>query len=234
MKNLMKDWNLFEKSWLVVFTVLIVVLSLIWHDSIVGIICSLTGIWCVILVTKGKISNYYVGIVNVALYIFIAYNNQYYGEVMLNAVYFLPMQFVGWYMWVKHKNPADASAVVVKVLSGMERLTYTGASVLAVVLYGAFLKSIGGAMPYVDAMSTILSVIAMILMVTRYVEQWVLWIVVDVVTIVLWLAVMFQGGNDISMLLMWTAYLINAIYGLYNWIKMYDKQNSTLVMLFKE
>jgi nicotinamide mononucleotide transporter len=69
-----------------------------------------------------------------------------------------------------------------------------------------------------------MSIIAMILMVFVFVEQWILWILVDVVSIIMWVVVMLKGGNDIAILIMWTAFLINAIYGLYNWIKL-EKQN---------
>lgn len=227
MKNYFKDWTLFEKVWLGLFTALIIGLSLYWQDSLMGITCSLTGIWCVVLVAKGRISNYWVGIVNVVLYAIIAYRQKYYGEVMLNAFYFLPMQFIGAYIWIKNKKPQTKDSVSVKVLSSKTRLLWSVVTFVGVVGYGMFLKSLGGELPYVDSMSTVLSVIAMLLMAYRYVEQWVLWVVVDVVTIILWFVVLFNGGNDISILLMWIAYLINAAYGLYNWIKMYRVQESS-------
>lgn len=219
-----KDWTIFEKIWLAVFTFLVIGLSLYWQDTLMGVICSLTGIWCVVLVAKGRISNYWVGIVNVILYAIISYGYKYYGEVMLNVIYFLPMQFIGAYIWIKNKKPNSKDNVVIKALNNKYRLLWTVVSVLGVLSYGAFLKSIGGAMPYIDAMSTVLSVIAMLLMAFRFFEQWVLWVVVDVVTIVLWFVVMANGGNDVSILLMWIAYLVNAVYGLYNWIKMYNLQ----------
>jgi nicotinamide mononucleotide transporter len=68
-----------------------------------------------------------------------------------------------------------------------------------------------------------MSVIAMVLMVFVFVEQWILWIVVDIVSIIMWIQVMLNGGNDIAVLIMWTAFLVNAVYGLYNWVKL-EKQ----------
>lgn len=222
--NYFNDWTLFEKIWLVVFTVLVVGLSLYWQDTVMGVMCSLTGIWCVVLVAKGRIANYWVGIVNVVLYAIISYGYKYYGEVMLNAFYFLPMQFIGAYIWIKNKKPNSKGVVVIKSLSNNKRVLWSVVSIVGVIVYGTFLKSIGGAMPYIDAMSTVLSVIAMLLMAFRFFEQWVLWIVVDVVTVILWFVVMANGGNDVSILLMWVAYLVNAVYGLHNWVKMYRLQ----------
>ena len=225
MKNYFKDWTLWEKIWLVVFTLITLVLSVIWKDTMIGVICSLTGIWCVVLTSKAKISNYWVGIINVLLYAYISLGYKYYGEVMLNMIYFLPMQFIGAYIWIKNKKDGSSGTVKVKTLTNKWRIIWTVVSILGVLLYGKFLESIGGAMPYVDSLSTVLSIIAMMLMAYRYMEQWILWIVVDVATIVLWfVAVFVTGGNDISVLVCWVAYLVNAVYGLTNWIKMLKAQ----------
>jgi nicotinamide mononucleotide transporter len=223
-KNYFKDWNTYEKIWLGLFTAIIIGLSIFWKDNLIGIIASLTGIWCVVLTAKGKISNYYFGIINVITYAIVAYGWEYYGEVMLNIAYFLPMQFVGIYIWIKNRKQNDKDGVYVKFLNNKQRIFWLILSIIGVVGYGFVLQGLGGSLPFTDSMSTILSIIAMILMAGLYMEQWILWIVVDVVTIVMWFVVMLQGGNDISILLMWIAYLVNAVYGLINWIKMYKNQ----------
>lgn len=216
------DWSLFEKLWLLISTVLILGLSIYWKDNLIGITASLTGIWCVILVAKGRISNYYVGLINVIAYAYVAYTWKYYGEVMLNIGYFLPMQFVGFYLW---KNAMISNKeVIIKFMNNHQRVLWGIASVATIFIYGLVLKSMGGSLPFIDSTSTVLSVIAMILMAFRYMEQWVLWIVVNVVSIALWVAVLIQGGNDIAVLLMWSAYLVNSFYGLNNWIKIYRTQ----------
>ena len=225
-KGYFKDWTLFEKIWLFIFTFAVIGLSIYWQDTLMGVICSLTGIWCVVLVAKGRISNYWVGIVNVILYAIISYGQKYYGEVMLNAIYFLPMQFIGAYIWIKNKKPNTKDSIIIKKLSNKYRIVWSIVSIVGVVGYGAFLKSLGGQMPYIDAMSTVVSIIAMLLMAYRFLEQWVLWVIVDVVTVIMWLVVLAKGGTDISILLMWIAYLINAVYGLYNWNKMYKLQEA--------
>ena len=64
----------------------------------------------------------------------------------------------------------------------------------------------------------------MLLMAKLYMEQWFLWILVNIASIVLWAYALLNGGNEITLLLMWIAYLINAIYGWINWIKLYRRQ----------
>ena len=143
---------------------------------------------------------------------------------MLNALYFLPMQFIGLYYWKKHKK-GKGDNILVKHLKTNQRIYWALLSIVGVFLYGLFLKYLGGTLPFIDSSSTILSIIAMILMVKRVTEQWILWIAIDIVSIYMWFYILAKGGNDISMLIMWSAYLVNAIYGYYNWRKIEAKQN---------
>ena len=219
-KKYFDDWDLYEKIWLFLFTIIIISLSFYWKDSFIGIFASLSGIWCVILIAKGKIINYYFGIINVVAYAYIAYNQQYYGEVMLNMIYFFPMQFVGLYLWKKRRISNNKDDIKIVYMTNKQRVLWSVVTVIATILYGFVLKHLGGNLPFIDSSSTVMSVIAMILMVFVFVEQWVLWILVDIVSIIMWITVMMNGGNDIAVLVMWIAFLVNAIYGLYNWIKL--------------
>jgi len=71
--QMFRDWTLFEKVWLVLFTAVNIYLFFAFEDSLLGLISSLTGMMCVVLVAKGKISNYYFGIVQTASYAYISY-----------------------------------------------------------------------------------------------------------------------------------------------------------------
>jgi nicotinamide mononucleotide transporter len=228
LKNYFKDWNLFEKIWLVSFTLVNLWLFYTWHDTWMGLIASLSGMICVVLVAKGKISNYYFGFVNIVTYAYIAYQNQYYGDFMLNAYFYFPMQFVGLYLWIKHRDDKKTKDdIVVNHISTKEKFLWFAICVIGVLDYGLYLNSIGGRLPFVDSFTTVLSVVATFLMTKRVSEQWLLWILVDIVSIYMWVYRIWQGGTDISMIVMWVAFLINAIYGYYNWRKMGKQNGST-------
>ena len=77
----------------------------------------------------------------------------------------------------------------------------------------------GGQLPFMDSMSTVISVVAQLLCVKRFAEQWILWVVVDVVTVIMWAFVFFTEGESIATLLMWSVYLINAIIMCAKWHK---------------
>ena len=91
------------------------------------------------------------------------------------------------------------------------------ATAAAIGAYGFVLQLMGGKLPYIDSMSTVVSVVAQVLSIKRLTEQWVLWIVVDVVTVIMWLVNFLQGGETLATLAMWSVYLINAIIMFIKW-----------------
>lgn len=192
----------------------------------IGAICSITGVLCVVLVAKGKISNFAFGLVNVALYVYLAYTWKLYGEVMLNALYYLPIQFIGYFTW-KKKMSVETGTVKAKTMSGTQLVILAISSAVAVIAYAQVLIKLGGNTPYLDSTSTVLSVIAQLLMLMMFAEQWLLWIVVNVVSVAMWFVPAMTGdAAAISMTIMWAAYLINAIYGYYNWRKMAKEEEN--------
>ena len=65
--------------------------------DVAGSLAGITGVLCVVLVAKGNIWNYVFGLVNVSLYAYISFKATAYGDAALNALYYVPMQFIGYY-----------------------------------------------------------------------------------------------------------------------------------------
>jgi nicotinamide mononucleotide transporter len=99
------------------------------------------------------------------------------------------------------------------------RLVLGFAVIGGTIIYGFILKVMGGTLPFVDALSTVVSVVAMIISIKMYVEQWMLWIVVDVVTVIMWAFAFMKGNDSIATLLMWIVYLANAVIMYRKWAK---------------
>lgn len=209
-------WKKAEIIRTVVSCAVIIGLSLYWRESLIGIIAALTGVLYVIFGGKGKRTAFIFGTVNVLLYAYTSFSAKYYGEVMLNLIYYFPMNFVGWRMWKKHMN-SETGEVVKKRLSSEKRVLIYAFTAAAIFIYGIILKKLGGSLPYIDSMSTVISVTAQILAILRLTEQWLLWIVVDAVTIIMWSYTFITTGEGISMVVMWTLYLINGIIILIHW-----------------
>lgn len=228
-KKFFEDWSLFEKSWLIIFAAINIYLFFAWDDTLLGLISSLTGMFCVLLVAKGKISNYYFGMIQTSTYAYISFTYGLYGEAMLNGLFYFPVQFIGLYLWhrnsIKNKDSVQGEDVAVKLMS-IKSWVYSIIAVIAgTALYAILLQLIGGRTVGLDSATTILSVMAQILMLKRFAEQWLIWILVNVLSIALWVITLdASGGNDYTLVVMWTAFLFNSIYGYFNWRKMAKKQ----------
>ena len=222
MKNFIKNeligWNKLEIAWLVLACSIITGLSIYWGDTAMGIISSTTGVVCVVCTGKGKLSAYIFGLINSVLYAIIAYKATLYGEMMLNALYYVPMQFVGFYIWKKNIN-GDTHEVIKKHMKNSVRLILLLAIVVFTYGYGLILQRLGDAMPFVDSLTTVSSVIAMIISVKMFAEQWWIWVAVDVFSVYMWWCNFHSGSDNMATLLMWIVYLGNAIIMLVKWEK---------------
>ena len=217
-KRELSGWKKWEVIWLLLATAVILGLSIYWKDSMTGIWAALTGIWCVILTGKGKLSSFWVGTVNTILYAVVAWQARYWGEVMLNLIYYVPMNFVGLYMWSKNMNKQTEEVVKERMSFKGSVLAYT-CVIAGTLVYGVILNLMNGTLPFIDSMSTVFSIFAQFLCVKRYMEQWVLWIVVDIVTVIMWVYAFINGTGDMATVLMWSIYLINAIIMFIKWKK---------------
>ena len=215
-KNEISGWKKIEVTWLLLACAVILGLSIYWKDTVMGIISSTTGVACVVCTGKGKLSAYIFGLINSILYAIIAFKATLYGETMLNALYYVPMQFIGFYIWSKNMND-DTHEVVKKHMKGMGRIWMLLAMIVGTFVYGLLLKHLGDAMPFVDAFTTVSSVVAMVVSVRMFSEQWWIWIAVDVMSVIMW-GIAYSNGNDsIATLLMWIIYLATGIVMCIKW-----------------
>lgn len=217
-KEELSGWKMSEVSWLLLACTIITCLSVYWGDSLMGIISATTGVACVVCTGKGKLSAYVFGLINCVLYAIIAYQAKYYGEVMLNTIYYVPMQFVGFFTWRKNMN-AETHEVNKRHMSNKSRLLLLISIVVGTVVYGYLLKYLGGELPFVDSFTTVSSVIAMIISIKMFSEQWWIWIAVNVFSVYLYVVDTIKGGNSYATILMWSTYLLNAIIMLIKWEK---------------
>ena len=218
-------WKTWQALWMGFSVAVILGVSLYQGDSPVGIIAAVTGVICVILCGMGKLSSYLFGTVNTVLYAYMAWLAGYYGDVMLNLLYYFPTNILGWILWSRNMNPA-ATAVIMKRMTLRQSLRLLLVCILAVAGYGWFLDLIGDSLPFADSMTTVLSVIAQILMIKRFAEQWAIWIFVDIVSVVMWVWALTGEGASIAVLLMWCVFLANAIIMLISWYRNAARQNS--------
>lgn len=199
--------------------------------DVVGSVAAIAGVLCVVLVAKGSIWNYLFGIVNVSMYAYISYKAALYGDAALNALYYVPMQFIGWWQWrrrgaaVSAGESADGSVQVqARRFDWRQRAVLFACCAIAVIGVGFLLRHFGDPQPFKDSTTTVLSVVAQALMALAFMEQWILWIITNVVSVVMWVVCVSRGEPHASvMVIMWSFYLLNSINGLRVWLKLSNK-----------
>ena len=196
--------------------------------DIIGSLAGIAGVLCVVLVAKGSIWNYLFGIVNVSLYAYISYKAALYGDAALNALYYVPMQFIGWWQWRKRgaalsSDEASDEGVQVKArrFTWRQRVILALGCAAAVVAGGFILRHFGDPQPFKDSTTTVLSIVAQALMALAFMEQWALWIITNVVSVVMWCICVSRGETHAAvMVIMWVFYLLNSINGLRVWLRL--------------
>ena len=202
--------------------------------DIIGSVAGIAGVLCVVLVAKGSIWNYAFGIVNVSMYAYISFKAGIYGDAALNALYYVPMQFIGYRQWRKRgaavsesESLGEGVQVKARRFNQKQRVMLALGCALAVLICGFILKYFDDPQPFKDSTTTILSIVAQALMALAFMEQWILWIITNVVSVVMWCICVSRGeAHAAVMVIMWTFYLLNSINGLRVWRRLSERSGA--------
>jgi nicotinamide mononucleotide transporter len=136
----MNRLSLFESTLILLIISLNILYSLLIRDIVwISTIASISGVICVVLVAKGHIANYIFGLIQVSLYVYISWQSRYWGEVMLNGLYYIPMQFIGFLSWRNRVSKENSVQVEMRRLSPSMRFYIGAGTLLATLLYGYIL-----------------------------------------------------------------------------------------------
>lgn len=234
------DWLLIGSSILLSIISAIQAGSLNWVAS-GSIIC---GVFCVVLGAKGSMANWLFGIVEVFFYAYICFSGHIYADGLQRLFYNLPMQFLGIYWWSQRRRTNDNSRIKTRFLSWGQRFFFVFLIVLATWGVAQFIKSFQGVMPeflstyilpgkfvkqdyttmsqlYMDACTTVVSLVATYISAKAYVEQWFLWLFINVLSIFVWMQNIGVGDpNAFLMASKYALYLVNSIYAIIVWIRL--------------
>lgn len=206
-----------DRAWLVFLVVAGSALSAYLAASVFDATVSLSGILCVGLIAIGRREGYLIGLYNSLSYSILAYGNGLFGEVYLNLFFFVPTGIIGYVMWSRCTR--QDKTVEMRQLGWPQRFIVAAICIASTIGLG-FLLGLNHHQntPFIDATTNVLSVVATFLMMWRYKEQWLLYILLNIVTIGMWFLRFTAGGaaGDL-MILMWSLFLLNAIFGYWRW-----------------
>lgn len=204
-----------------------IALTILNYDiSYVELIGTITGLISVILAGRNKVSNYPIGIINIIFFFILFYQIQLYSDMFEQAYYFV-VSILGWYLWLNPKKDKDKTKEnTLRVTNNTlkENIIYGIILIVTSIALGMFMKNINvilpkiftspASYPYLDSFTTMLSLIAMYMLAKRKIENWYLWIIVNVIAVVLYFV---KGVKLLS--IEYFIFLINAIISLRYWYK---------------
>lgn len=177
----------------------------------IEVFAMVTGVAYVILEILQKNSMWIVGILTGAACAFSFAVQHVWASMGLN-IYYVVISVIGLYKWKKDSGKVEEGEIHLGRLSGRTALISAGLAVVGTVVFSVILKSTGDPAPVLDAVAVILSAIATWWLAMSYVEQWILWIVADIITTVLCVVT-----GQYLLALMYLVYVGGAVYGYIHW-----------------
>ncbi len=181
------------------------------YVELAGTIASLICVW---LAVKQNIWTWFWGAIGVACFGPLFFHYNLYSDAGLQILFFLPMQALGWYWWMK-KGPNANNDLAVRSLEW--QWLSLGLVVMGYIAWfnGYIMANYTDAsFPYVDALTTWMSIFAQIWMIKKILESWVLWITMDIIAIYVYYAKELYVVSGL-----YAIFLVLATMGLITWYR---------------
>lgn len=202
-------------------TLVFVLTGIFDYFAILSFLTAVFTVMNLILVNRGRITNYFWGVLNTIFWIVVSIQSHLIGDVLSQSFY-LVMQFVGIYFWQKNLNEYKNNDGEI-MSQKLKPLMMVVALLAFLIIYGIVLctsSHLHGQQIWLDATLLPLGMISMILMAYAYRLQWLGWFIIDAINIVIWYNNWQISGNSaISMFVLQIIMFLNCIYGTYLWFR---------------
>ena len=192
--------------------------------SRIELLSVMAGITAVYLAAKEKILTWPIGLINIATAFFIYYHVHLYSDMFLQ-IYFFGISIYGWTVWRNEKR----EKLPLKWMDMQQRVIWALIIAIFSMSLGLFMNKIHfifpnafpnpAAFPFADSLVAVASVAANTLMAKRYIENWILWIGIDVICVFL-----YFEKDIVFIALEFLVFLVLACYGLAEWIRLHSIQ----------
>lgn len=231
-KNIIKSFK--ELKWyeIIMIIIMIVIAGYVVYDSLVNpgktplwltlinFVSAVCGVICIFFCAKANISNFIFATVNTIVYAIFLLYNRIFGTFFLEVLFYLPINFISWYLWSKHRDKKLIEKTKTKRLSFVQNIITTVLIVVGGIIYHYILVKVNGEVAWLDAFTLSIGIIAVILEMFRFKEQYFWWIITDIIAVVMYIV-----HFDLVYLTKKSIYLIMAIIGFINWHKLNKERN---------
>ena len=186
------------------------------YVEFIGTFSGLISVW---LATKQNILTWTTGFINIICFFAIFYQVHLYSDMILQ-IYFFITSVYGWITWRYQKQIKKP----ISILSMNKRILFCVVIIISTIIFGFLVKNIHlllpkifehpASFPFVDTFIAITSIIATVLLAKRILENWVCWIIVDLVCVFVYLK-----KNILFISIEYGIFFLIACYGFFLWIK---------------
>ena len=172
----------------------------------------ITGALCVWLTVKENIWNWPIGTANSVFFAILFWQSRLFADMGLQVVYIV-LGFLGWYWWIYGgKNKSSLRVSHLSLTTGLMLILIGIVSTFGMMRY---LVSIQDSSPFLDALTTVMSLVAQYLLTKKYIENWYVWISADLIYIYLY----FSRGLSLTAVL-YFIFLCMCVQGLRDWVRL--------------
>ena len=188
--------------------------------TLIELIASVFLLVCVYLSAIRNIWTWPMGIIGVSIFFYICYESQLYADMWLQVV-FLVQSIYGWYFWI-YGTAEDTEHVPIRKLDVREQIIGIITLIFLIILVGYVSDQYTDTdVPYLDATVASMSLIANILLARKIIDNWLLWIIADV----MYIGLFYYKGLYVTSGL-YAIFLIIATSGLLQWQKEWRLQEA--------
>ena len=176
------------------------------HGTFEGFIMCSLAIMTVVLVLLNNSFTYILFILVSAIYSHICYEHGLYGELIINVIFIMPIQIIG---YIHFKEGIVDHDVDITPISKKYYNLVLVAILLLTYLYSLFLDFLGDPQPLLDAMLTTVQIFATYYMLKGKGIQWLFWVMTNFFALFVWI----QVAQRYNLMAMWLFYLLNSLIG---------------------
>ncbi len=186
-------------------------------DIILEITAVIFGLLSVWYSKNNNILVFPTGMISTSIFIYLLYKWVLLGDMLINAYYFI-MSIYGWYVWTRKKNDIETPITTASSNEKKIGLIIFLSSLVFVYLVYVYFDKWGTITSYIDNLTTAIFFVGMWLMAKRKIENWIFWIIADIISIPLYF---YKGFTFTS--LQYLIFTFIAIAGYYSWKNILNK-----------
>ena len=190
--------------------------------TIINFISAICGILCIFFTAKANISNFIFAVVNTMVYAIFLFYHKIYGTFALEVLFYMPVNFISWHIWSKHRDEKLTEKTKSKKLTIKQNILVGALIILGGIIYHMILVKLGGNVALLDAFTLSIGIVAVLLEMFRFKEQYFWWIITDIIAVIMYIV-----HFDAVYLTKKSIYLIMAVIGFINWHKLNKERNKS-------